>query len=237
MSNPSAPESLAELRTKILDQMSDAVIAIDRNGRIAFWNRGAKRLCHLSARNALRELPKEVHLSPCFSADEEEAVVSAPARTEVRRRETVRPNGNGNTIHLESSITALVGPDGESVGVLVVVRDITIMKRKELEQEQRIEGLRRALDRLKVLESLIPVCSHCKQIRDEDGSWHEPEVYLREQFQVKFTHGICPACVQRLHPDFFSRPAASQCAPMLVHRPAFGAGGTSPSRSAFAAIR
>jgi len=210
MSEPSSRESLAELRTKILDQMTDAVIAIDGKGRIAFWNRGAERLCHLSARDALGRLPKEVPLSPWFSAEEEESVVSGLPRTEVWRREAVRPNGNGNTIHLESSITALVGPDGESVGVLVVVRDITTMKRKECEQEQRIEGMRRTLDRLKVLESLIPVCAHCKQIRDEDGSWHEPEVYLREQFQVKFTHGICPACVQRLHPDFFSRPAASQ---------------------------
>jgi PAS domain S-box-containing protein len=210
MSKPSSLESLAELRTKILDQMTDALIAIDRNGRIAFWNRGAERLCHLSARDALGKLPKDVHLSPWLGAEEKEAVLSAPARTDVWRREAVRPNGNGNTIHLESSITALIGPDGESAGVLVVVRDITNMKRKGLEQEQRIEGLRRALDRLKVLESLIPVCSHCKQIRDEDGSWHEPEVYLREQFQVKFTHGICPACVQRLHPDYFSRPAGSQ---------------------------
>lgn len=210
MSNPSAPENLAELRTKILDQMTDAVIAIDRNGRIAFWNRGAERLCHLPARDALGKLPKEVHLSPWFSAEEEEAAFSARGRTEIWRREGVRPNGNGNTIHLESSITALIGPDGESVGVLVVVRNITTMKRKELEQEQRVEGLRCAVDRLKVLESLIPVCAHCKQIRDEDGSWHEPEVYLREQFQMKFTHGICPACVQSLHPDYVSRPAASQ---------------------------
>jgi len=209
MSNPSSFENLAELQAKILDQMTDAVIAIDRGGRIAFWNSGAERLCHLSARDALGRPPKDVHLSPWFSAEEEDARVSALAPTEVWRREAVRPNGNGNTIHLESSITALIGPDGESVGVLVVVRDITNVKRKELEQEQRIEGLRRALDRLKVLESLIPVCAHCKQIRDEDGSWHEPEVYLREQFQVKFTHGICPACVQRLHPDYFSRPAAS----------------------------
>jgi len=210
MAKPNSFENLAELRTKILDQMTDAVIAIDRNGRIAFWNRGAERLCHLLARDALGKLPKEVHLSPWFSAEEEEAVVSALARMEVWRREAVRSNGNGNTIHLESSMTALSGPDGESVGVLVVVRDITTVKRKELEQERRMEGLRRALERLKILESLIPVCSHCKQIRDEDGSWREPEVYLREQLQVKFTHGICPACVQRLLPDYFSRPAASQ---------------------------
>jgi len=200
----------AAMLAAIVESSDDAIVGQDLNGIVLRWNRGAERLCHLLARDALGKLPKEVHLSPWFSAEEEEAVVSALARMEVWRREAVRSNGNGNTIHLESSITALSGPDGESVGVLVVVRDITTVKRKELEQERRMEGLRRALDRLKILESLIPVCSHCKQIRDEDGSWREPEVYLREQLQVKFTHGICPACVQRLLPDYFSRPAASQ---------------------------
>lgn len=205
MSKPSECGSLADLQMMILDQITDAVIAIDGNRRIVYWNRGAERLCHLSACNALGKHPKEVRLSPWFSAEEEEAVFSALERAEVWRREAARSNGNGNTIHLEQSITALSGPDGALVGFLVVMRDITNVKRKEREQEQRIEALRRASDRLPLLDGLIPICSHCKQIRDQGGSWHEPDVYLREQFHVKFTHGICPPCVKKLHPEYFSR--------------------------------
>ena len=58
MSKPSEHGSLADLQVMILDQITDAVVAIDRNRRIVFWNRGAERLCHLSACNALGMRPR-----------------------------------------------------------------------------------------------------------------------------------------------------------------------------------
>ncbi len=205
MSKPSECGSVADLQPMILDRITDALIAIDSNGRIVYWNRGAEHLCHLSACDVLGKHPKDLRLSPWFSAEEEEAVFSAMEREGVWRREGVRSNGNGHTMHLESLITALIGPDGEWVGLLVVMHDITSAKRKEHDQEQRIETLRGASDRLRLLEGLIPICSHCKQIRDPSGSWHEPDAYLRGQFHVKFTHGICPVCAEKHHPECFSR--------------------------------
>ncbi len=204
MSKPNECCSPAHLQTMILDQMTDAVIAIDRNGCIVFWNRGAERLCHLSACDALGKRPAEVHLSPWVSAEEEGAMLSNPEREHAWRREGVRPGDNGNVMYLETSVTALTAPDGESIGLLIVVRDITNAKQRERDQEQRIEALRRASASLRVLENLIPICAHCRQIRDQAGSWHEPDVYFRDQVHVKFTHGICPACAQKNHPEYFS---------------------------------
>jgi DNA-binding response OmpR family regulator len=54
--------------------------------------------------------------------------------------------------------------------------------------------LRAALDEVKTLRGLIPICAWCKQIRDMQGLWHEVEAYLREHTEADFTHGICPAC-------------------------------------------
>jgi phosphoserine phosphatase RsbU/P len=54
--------------------------------------------------------------------------------------------------------------------------------------------LRAALDEVKTLRGLIPICAWCKQIRDVQGLWHEVEAYLREHTEADFTHGICPAC-------------------------------------------
>ena len=210
MSKPNECGSPAHLQTMILDQMPDAIIAIDRSGYIVYWNRGAERLSNLPARHALGKHPKDVQLSPWFSAEEEEAVFSALEREGVWRREGVRSNGNGDSTYLESSITRLTAPDGESIGgVLVVMRDITSVKRREHDQQQRIEALRYASDRFRLLEGLIPICAHCKQIRDQGGSWHEPDEYLCDQFHVKFTHGICPVCAEKLHPEYFSRVPTS----------------------------
>jgi DNA-binding response OmpR family regulator len=54
--------------------------------------------------------------------------------------------------------------------------------------------LRAALEEVKTLRGLIPICAWCKQIRDMQGLWHEVEAYLREHTEADFTHGLCPAC-------------------------------------------
>jgi hypothetical protein len=48
---------------------------------------------------------------------------------------------------------------------------------------------------------MLPICSSCKKIRDEEGQWNHLETYFSEQFAVKFTHGICSDCVRHLYPE------------------------------------
>ncbi|MEP6887749.1 MAG: hypothetical protein ABI945_05445 [Nitrospirales bacterium] len=46
------------------------------------------------------------------------------------------------------------------------------------------------------LRELIPICSYCKQIRDDDGAWHKMETYLHRHAGVEFSHGMCPSCLE-----------------------------------------
>jgi PAS domain S-box-containing protein len=190
----------------IVDQIPDAVIAVGKDGCIMSWNRAAERLFGLSAHVVLGRRAHDVQLSPWFSAEEEAIIASAVERGDVLRREGRRPAGNGDYVHLELSIAPLAASEGAPAGTLVVMRDISGAKRKERDLEQQIEILRRASDRLRLSDGLIPICAHCKQVRDSGGSWHEMDAYLREQFGARFTHGICPTCITRLHPDYCVRP-------------------------------
>lgn len=61
--------------------------------------------------------------------------------------------------------------------------------------------LKEALDKVKVLTGMLPVCSYCKNIRDDKGQWQKMEYYLHERTEASFTHGICPSCMTRLFPD------------------------------------
>jgi hypothetical protein len=61
--------------------------------------------------------------------------------------------------------------------------------------------LQRAVDEIKTLSSLLPICSSCKGIRDDDGSWKQMEIYIREHTGADFTHRICPECRQKLYSD------------------------------------
>lgn len=61
--------------------------------------------------------------------------------------------------------------------------------------------LETALADLKTLRGIIPICASCKKIRDDTGYWNQVEEYLRDHSEARFSHGICPDCMERLYPD------------------------------------
>lgn len=54
---------------------------------------------------------------------------------------------------------------------------------------------------LKQLRGIIPICSSCKQIRDDKGYWNQLEKYIRDHSGAEFSHGICPDCINKLYPE------------------------------------
>jgi DNA-binding response OmpR family regulator len=73
--------------------------------------------------------------------------------------------------------------------------------RRALESERRLVGdLRSALDRVKKLEGIIPICARCKSVRTDDGYWKQVETYLSEYTGILFSHGVCPDCAKILFP-------------------------------------
>jgi transcriptional regulator with GAF, ATPase, and Fis domain len=63
-----------------------------------------------------------------------------------------------------------------------------------LEEERRL--LQQALDEVRTLRGIVPICAHCKKIRDDRGFWNQVEQYVSEHTEAKFSHGICPACLE-----------------------------------------
>jgi hypothetical protein len=51
------------------------------------------------------------------------------------------------------------------------------------------------------LEGLLPICAYCKRIRDKNNQWHVLESYIEERSSAEFSHGICPDCMKKYHPD------------------------------------
>jgi DNA-binding response OmpR family regulator len=74
---------------------------------------------------------------------------------------------------------------------------------KNTELQSKNEQLQQALDHVKSLSGLLPICANCKKIRDDQGYWQDVAVYIRDHSEADFTHGICPDCVQKLYPDFY----------------------------------
>lgn len=71
----------------------------------------------------------------------------------------------------------------------------TLQERHELALKEREE----ALDHVRVLRGLIPICASCKKIRDEVGLWEQFEQYIQSHSEAQFSHGICPECTRKHH--------------------------------------
>lgn len=142
------------------------------------------------------------------------------------RVEVVKSRGETN----ERSLAEL-GPYqyfGEMAIIDCLVRSATVVAREEtevlvLDHEDLHREMARAPSvamellktlslRLRALEKilmqslggLLPICLHCKNIRDESGNWVPIEEYIADRSQVDFTHGICPVCMKKLYPKHFS---------------------------------
>jgi len=126
-------------------------------------------------------------------------------------------------------LTVPVFADGEIVAVVGVanklreyddadVRLLTLLmddvwrmaerKRTEQEREALITRLQKALTEIKTLHGILPICSSCKKIRDDKGSWTQIEAYISKHTEAEFSHGLCQECLNKLYPDFVERGAA-----------------------------
>ncbi len=71
----------------------------------------------------------------------------------------------------------------------------------EQEKEQLISELTQALDEIKTLKGIIPVCMHCKKVRDDSGYWAQLEEYISAHSEAEFSHGLCPDCLEKYYPE------------------------------------
>ena len=105
------------------------------------------------------------------------------------------PTPSGDTFYI-TSVKPILDEGGQVSSVVCISKDITERKRVELEREELIAGLQAALAEVRTLSGLLPICAHCKKIREDDGYWTQIESYIRDHSRADFTHGICPDCAK-----------------------------------------
>ncbi len=93
----------------------------------------------------------------------------------------------------------------------VIARVQTHLKLRDAvrERDKLIVELTDTLKRIKQLRGLIPICSHCKKIRDDKGYWNQLEAYIRDHSEAEFSHGICPECARILYPELYKKNGLS----------------------------
>ncbi len=95
----------------------------------------------------------------------------------------------------------LLGMFGLGIGVRHL--GLRVKERREAaEARERLIGeLQKALNNVRTLRGLVPICASCKKIRDDQGYWQQVEVYVRDHSEAEFSHSICPECTRKLYPE------------------------------------
>lgn len=91
-----------------------------------------------------------------------------------------------------------------------LARDITAQKLAEAERTSLVRRLEASLAEVKTLREILPICSYCRKIRDDENYWHSVEEYISEHTRSRFSHGICPDCMASEIEPYFSGDADSQ---------------------------
>ncbi len=90
--------------------------------------------------------------------------------------------------------------DGKQLCVTV---EMALSKHKlEMEHQQLLSDLKETLAKIKRLSGILPICSSCKKIRDDQGCWSQVENYIKKHSEAEFTHGLCPECAHKLYPEY-----------------------------------
>ncbi len=83
--------------------------------------------------------------------------------------------------------------------MVIVWLMVHIVIQQQREDRRKMSQL---IEELRVLRGILPICSNCQKIRNDKGYWSELELYIENHAGVKFSHGLCPECAQKLYPGF-----------------------------------
>jgi len=177
----------------IIETMTDMLIVLTPNCTINTLNQAT---CDVLGyrRNELIGQPIEKII------EEENSIFSGTNVSElldsvtVSAMETAYYKKNGDKVHLLLSGSIMRNRNGNIQGIVCVAKDISDIKKAKEEREELIDELSRALEKVRLLKGLLPICAKCKKIRDDNGYWHLIENYIEKHSEVLFSHGICPDC-------------------------------------------
>ena len=183
----------------ILDTIPDMAWLKDREGKFLAANEAFLKALGidrdaLAGRTDFDYWPAE--LARRFLSDDVEVMRSGRPK----RIEETLIHAQGEPVWIETIKSPIYSDCGGVIGTVGIARDITAEKLAQEEKERLVAELQQALDRVKRLRGLLPICASCKKIRDDKGYWQQIEEHIRDHSEVDFSHGLCPDCASQLFP-------------------------------------
>ncbi len=188
---------------KTVDAIDEWISLIDLDGKILKSNRKAESYFQFPVQ-------KSIGLKCCTLLHESDEPIQGcplPKMRKTKKRESAEIKINDN-LWMQITVDPIFDGNKEMIGAVHIARDITqaikIQEERELilnERERFVMDLKKAMNEIKTLSGLIPICSHCKKIRDDKGYWTRIESYIETHSDAEFSHGLCLECSDILYGD------------------------------------
>jgi PAS domain S-box-containing protein len=182
----------------LLDESSDPIFSFHRDGTYRYVNQafaeGVDRTREQIVGRRIWDVFPPAEAEKRYAALKRVFDTGQPKVFEVRV-----PRPDGDRYYL-TTVQPVLDAAGAVVSAMCSSKEITERRRMEVELHERLAELEAALAHVKRLQGIIPICAHCHSVRRDPETWQQLEAYVSEHSQAQFSHGICPACLERHYP-------------------------------------
>ena len=198
-----------DLLSSLMDNMTDHIYFKDAQSRFIRVNKSLATVFGLNDPSEAIgksdfDFFSEEHANQAY-ADEQEIMRTGVPIIGKDEKETWP---DGSTTWVSTTKMPLLNKEGGIIGCFGISRHCTEHKKDDVKQQELLEELKRtnrelqvALNEVRTLGGLLPICANCKKIRDDKGYWNTVEQYLETHADAQFTHGYCPECMNKLIDD------------------------------------
>ncbi|MBC8440771.1 MAG: PAS domain S-box protein [Deltaproteobacteria bacterium] len=182
---------------KLISTMQEGLVEVDSDWHMLFINDRFTTMLGYSHDQLIGKLFQDFIDEKYLGEVEKQISLRHQGKSSSYEVEMVR--SDGSKIFVLCSPNPSYDPNGKYLGGFGVISDITELKLREKDREELVEKLQKALENIKTLRGLIPICSSCKKIRDDQGYWNILESYIQKNSDAQFSHSICPGCSEKLY--------------------------------------
>jgi len=196
--------------SSIADTTNDMIHFNNTEGRIIYANKATETMLGYPLNEIINTFAFEIiHPDDIETIKNDMSSVSTDNQLPSREIRLLKKDDSYIDVEIRGFVIAL----DEDKYLGAIIRDISSRKKREKELavyrnrleklvKERTQKLEKALDEIKTLKGILPICMHCKKIRDDDGYWNQIEKYIHDRSEAEFTHSICPECIEKHYPEF-----------------------------------